>query len=184
MILIRHERIMSKESFTETLAEYSKSDYKDGFTSNNDTELILKDINDDSTQNWYPCSIDEISGSYNFVHKRGLRAGVRSKIKWTQAEAAFSIPWKYPSCILKGDYSMGGFYSVAMTNNLQQVDAGTEIWHIFKNTSNTIISKGISAGKSNNSYKEILTDKAKGVFIGKILVRPDIQKNKCFSEKP
>ena len=83
-------------------------------------------------------------------------AGVRSKISWTQVEAGSAITWKYPSCILKGDYSTGEFYSVAVTNNLQQADTGTKMWHIGKNTSSTIISKGISAGRSNNSYRGLV----------------------------
>jgi Fe-S cluster assembly scaffold protein SufB len=173
---------MSKEASIETLEEYIKSDYKYGFTSNIDTELISKDLNDDTIQNWYLGSKDEIGGICNFIRKRGLRAGVRSKISWTRAEAGSSITWKYPSCILKGDCSMGAFYSVVITNNLQQFDTGTKIWHIGKNTSSTIISKGISAGKRNNSFKGILTDKAKGVFNGKIMVRPDAQKTNAFQK--
>jgi Fe-S cluster assembly scaffold protein SufB len=171
---------MSKEASTETLEEYIKCDYKYGFTSNIDTELISKDLNDDTIQNWCPGSKDEIDGIYNFIHKRGLRAGGRLKISWTRAEAGSSITWKYRSCILKGDYSTGEFYSLAITNNLQQVDTGIKIWHIGKNTSSTIISKGISAGKRNNSFKGILTDKAKGVLNG----TTRCSKNKCFSEKP
>ena len=122
-------------------------------------ELIALDdaqIKYSTIQNWYPGDKDGKGGIYNFVTKRGLCAGVRSKISWTQVEAGSAITWKYPSCILKGDYSTGEFYSVAVTNNLQQADTGTKMWHIGKNTSSTIISKGISAGKSNNSYRGLV----------------------------
>ena len=122
-------------------------------------ELIAFDdaqIKYSTIQNWYPGDKDGVGGIYNFVTKRGLCAGVRSKISWTQVEAGSAITWKYPSCILKGDYSTGEFYSVAVTNNLQQADTGTKMWHIGKNTSSTIISKGISAGQSNNSYRGLV----------------------------
>jgi Fe-S cluster assembly protein SufB len=122
-------------------------------------ELIAFDdaqIKYSTIQNWYPGDKDGKGGIYNFVTKRGLCAGIRSKISWTQVEAGSSITWKYPSCILKGDYSTGEFYSVAVTNNLQQADTGTKMWHIGKNTTSTIISKGISAGKSNNSYRGLV----------------------------
>jgi len=122
-------------------------------------ELIALDdaqIKYSTIQNWYPGDKDGKGGIYNFVTKRGLCAGVRSKISWTQVEAGSAITWKYPSCILKGDYSTGEFYSVAVTNNLQQADTGTKMWHIGKNTSSTIISKGISAGQSNNSYRGLV----------------------------
>ena len=122
-------------------------------------ELIALDdaqIKYSTIQNWYPGDKDGKGGIYNFVTKRGLCAGVRSKISWTQVEAGSAITWKYPSCILKGDYSTGEFYSVAVTNNLQQADTGTKMWHIGKNTSSTIISKGISAGRSNNSYRGLV----------------------------
>ena len=122
-------------------------------------ELVALDdaqIKYSTIQNWYPGDKDGIGGIYNFVTKRGLCAGVRSKISWTQVEAGSAITWKYPSCILKGDYSTGEFYSVAVTNNLQQADTGTKMWHIGKNTSSTIISKGISAGRSNNSYRGLV----------------------------
>ena len=122
-------------------------------------ELIALDdaqIKYSTIQNWYPGDKDGVGGIYNFVTKRGLCAGVRSKISWTQVEAGSAITWKYPSCILKGDYSTGEFYSVAVTNNLQQADTGTKMWHIGKNTSSTIISKGISAGRSNNSYRGLV----------------------------
>ncbi|MCO5949349.1 Fe-S cluster assembly protein SufB [Mucilaginibacter flavidus] len=122
-------------------------------------ELIALDdaqIKYSTIQNWYPGDKDGKGGIYNFVTKRGLCAGVRSKISWTQVETGSAITWKYPSCILKGDYSTGEFYSVAVTNNLQQADTGTKMWHIGKNTSSTIISKGISAGRSNNSYRGLV----------------------------
>lgn len=122
-------------------------------------ELIALDdaqIKYSTIQNWYPGDKDGKGGIYNFVTKRGLCAGARSKISWTQVEAGSAITWKYPSCILKGDYSTGEFYSVAVTNNLQQADTGTKMWHIGKNTSSTIISKGISAGRSNNSYRGLV----------------------------
>ena len=122
-------------------------------------ELIAFDdaqIKYSTIQNWYPGDKDGVGGIYNFVTKRGLCAGARSKISWTQVEAGSAITWKYPSCILKGDYSTGEFYSVAVTNNLQQADTGTKMWHIGKNTSSTIISKGISAGQSNNSYRGLV----------------------------
>jgi Fe-S cluster assembly protein SufB len=122
-------------------------------------ELIALDnaeIKYSTIQNWYPGDKDGKGGIYNFVTKRGLCAGVRSKISWTQVEAGSAITWKYPSCILKGDYSIGEFYSVAVTNNFQQADTGTKMWHIGKNTSSTIISKGISAGQSDNSYRGLV----------------------------
>jgi Fe-S cluster assembly protein SufB len=122
-------------------------------------ELIALDnaeIKYSTIQNWYPGDKDGKGGIYNFVTKRGLCAGVRSKISWTQVEAGSAVTWKYPSCILKGDYSTGEFYSVAVTNNLQQADTGTKMWHIGKNTSSTIISKGISAGRSDNSYRGLV----------------------------
>jgi Fe-S cluster assembly protein SufB len=122
-------------------------------------ELIALDdaeIKYSTIQNWYPGDKEGKGGIYNFVTKRGLCEGVRSKISWTQVEAGSAITWKYPSCILKGDYSTGEFYSVAVTNNLQQADTGTKMWHIGKNTSSTIISKGISAGQSENSYRGLV----------------------------
>lgn len=106
-----------------------------------------------TVQNWYPGDKEGKGGIYNFVTKRGLCDGANSKISWTQVETGSAITWKYPSCILKGDNSVGEFYSVAMTNNYQQADTGTKMVHIGKNTKSTIISKGISAGKSNNSYR-------------------------------
>jgi len=106
-----------------------------------------------TVQNWYPGDKNGKGGIYNFVTKRGLCAGDHSKISWTQVETGSAITWKYPSCVLKGDYSMGEFYSVAVTNNYQQADTGTKMTHIGKNTRSRIVSKGISAGKSQNSYR-------------------------------
>jgi len=109
-----------------------------------------------TVQNWYPGNEEGKGGIYNFVTKRGLCEGNNSKISWTQVETGSAITWKYPSCILKGDNSTGAFYSVAVTNNYQQADTGTKMVHIGKNTKSTIISKGISAGKSNNSYRGLV----------------------------
>ncbi len=106
-----------------------------------------------TVQNWYPGDKNGKGGIYNFVTKRGLCFGDHSKISWTQVETGSAITWKYPSCILKGDYSVGEFYSVAVTNNYQQADTGTKMTHIGKNTRSRIVSKGISAGKSQNSYR-------------------------------
>ena len=106
-----------------------------------------------TVQNWYPGDKEGKGGIYNFVTKRGLCAGEKSKISWTQVETGSSITWKYPSVILKGDNSVGEFYSVALTNNLQQADTGTKMIHIGKNTKSTIVSKGISAGRGQNSYR-------------------------------
>ncbi len=119
-------------------------------------ELVALDnaeIKYSTVQNWYPGDKDGKGGIYNFVTKRGACRGVNSKISWTQVETGSAITWKYPSCLLQGDNSVGEFYSVAMTNNLQQADTGTKMIHIGKNTKSTIISKGISAGRSNNSYR-------------------------------
>ncbi len=119
-------------------------------------ELVALDnseIKYSTVQNWYPGDKDGKGGIYNFVTKRGACRGVNSKISWTQVETGSAITWKYPSCILQGDNSVGEFYSVAMTNNLQQADTGTKMIHIGRNTRSTIISKGISAGRSNNSYR-------------------------------
>ncbi|MCK5101879.1 MAG: Fe-S cluster assembly protein SufB [Cyclobacteriaceae bacterium] len=109
-----------------------------------------------TVQNWYPGNKEGIGGIYNFVTKRGLCKGNNSKISWTQVETGSAITWKYPSCILKGDNSVGEFYSVAVTNNYQQADTGSKMIHIGKNTKSTIISKGISAGKSQNSYRGLV----------------------------
>lgn len=106
-----------------------------------------------TVQNWYPGSKEGKGGIYNFVTKRGLCSGDNSKISWTQVETGSAVTWKYPSCILKGDNSIGEFYSVAVTNNYQQADTGTKMIHIGKNTKSRIVSKGISAGKSQNSYR-------------------------------
>jgi Fe-S cluster assembly protein SufB len=119
-------------------------------------ELVALDnasIKYSTVQNWYPGDKEGKGGIYNFVTKRGLCGGVNSKISWTQVETGSAITWKYPGCILKGDNSVGEFYSVAMTNNYQQADTGTKMIHIGKNTSSTIISKGISAGFGQNSYR-------------------------------
>ena len=109
-----------------------------------------------TVQNWYPGNKEGKGGIYNFVTKRGLCAGDRSKISWTQVETGSAITWKYPSCLLKGDNSTGEFYSVAITNNFQQADTGTKMYHIGKNTRSRIVSKGISAGKSQNSYRGLV----------------------------
>ena len=106
-----------------------------------------------TVQNWYPGDKDGKGGIYNFVTKRGICEGDRSKISWTQVETGSAVTWKYPSCVLKGDYSQGEFYSVAVTNNYQQADTGTKMIHIGKNTRSRIVSKGISVGKSQNSYR-------------------------------
>jgi Fe-S cluster assembly protein SufB len=111
------------------------------------------DIKYSTVQNWYPGDKNGKGGIYNFVTKRGLCKGINSKISWTQVETGSAITWKYPSCILQGDNSIGEFYSVAVTNNYQQADTGTKMIHIGKNTKSTIVSKGISAGKSSNSYR-------------------------------
>lgn len=109
-----------------------------------------------TVQNWYPGDKEGRGGIYNFVTKRGLCAGNNSKISWTQVETGSSITWKYPSCILKGNNSTGEFYSVAITNNYQQADTGTKMIHIGENTRSKIISKGISAGKSSNTFRSIV----------------------------
>jgi Fe-S cluster assembly protein SufB len=119
-------------------------------------ELITMDnaeIKYSTVQNWYPGDKDGKGGIYNFVTKRGICQGVNSKISWTQVETGSSITWKYPSVVLKGDNSVGEFYSVAVTNNHQQADTGTKMLHIGKNTKSRIVSKGISAGVSQNSYR-------------------------------
>ncbi len=122
-------------------------------------ELITMDdaeIKYSTVQNWYPGNKEGKGGIYNFVTKRGLCKGRNSKISWTQVETGSAITWKYPSCILLGDHSVGEFYSVAVTNNYQQADTGTKMIHLGKNTKSTIISKGISAGFSNNSYRGLV----------------------------
>ena len=110
-----------------------------------------------TVQNWYPGDKDGKGGIYNFVTKRGICVGAHAKISWTQVETGSSITWKYPSVILKGDYSIGEFYSVAVTNNFQQADTGTKMVHLGKNTKSRIVSKGISAGKSQNSYRGLVS---------------------------
>lgn len=122
-------------------------------------ELIAMDNADikySTVQNWYAGDENGVGGIYNFVTKRGLAKGVNSRISWTQVETGSAITWKYPSCILRGDNSVGEFYSVAVTNNFQQADTGTKMVHIGKNTRSTIVSKGISAGHSNSSYRGLV----------------------------
>jgi Fe-S cluster assembly protein SufB len=119
-------------------------------------ELIALDdaeIKYSTVQNWYPGDSEGKGGIYNFVTKRGDCRGPRSKISWTQVETGSAITWKYPSCILRGDHSRGEFYSIAISNGRQQVDSGTKMLHLGKNTTSRIISKGIAAGKSNNTYR-------------------------------
>ena len=121
-------------------------------------ELIALDgseIKYSTVQNWFPGNKNGKGGVYNFVTKRGI-CGTNSKISWTQVETGSAVTWKYPSCILKGDNSVGEFYSIAVTNNYQQADTGTKMIHLGKNTKSTIISKGISAGKSQNSYRGLV----------------------------
>jgi Fe-S cluster assembly protein SufB len=122
-------------------------------------ELVAHDdaqIKYSTVQNWYPGDAEGRGGIYNFVTKRGACRGARSKISWTQVETGSAITWKYPSCVLEGDDSVGEFYSVAVTNNRQQADTGTKMMHIGKRTKSTIISKGISAGRSNNTYRGLV----------------------------
>jgi Fe-S cluster assembly protein SufB len=122
-------------------------------------ELVALDdakIKYSTVQNWYPGDENGKGGIYNFVTKRGACRGARSKISWTQVETGSAITWKYPSCILQGDGSVGEFYSVALTHNYQQADTGTKMIHLGKNTTSTIISKGISAGHSNNTYRGLV----------------------------
>ncbi len=122
-------------------------------------ELVALDdaeIKYSTVQNWYAGDANGVGGIYNFVTKRGLCKGRRAKISWTQVETGSAITWKYPSCVLLGDDSVGEFYSVALTNNKQQADTGTKMIHVGKNTRSTIISKGISAGKSRNTYRGLV----------------------------
>ena len=114
------------------------------------------DIKYSTVQNWYAGDENGLGGIYNFVTKRGLAKGVNSRVSWTQVETGSAITWKYPSCVLQGENSVGEFYSVAVTNNYQQADTGTKMIHIGKNTRSTIVSKGISAGHSNNSYRGLV----------------------------
>ncbi len=123
--------------------------------------LDRADIKYSTVQNWYAGDEKGVGGIYNFVTKRGLCKGVDSRISWTQVETGSAITWKYPSCVLLGDNSIGEFYSVALTNNYQQADTGTKMIHIGKNTRSTIVSKGISAGRSNNSYRGLVKISAK-----------------------
>ena len=118
-------------------------------------EIVVHDraeVKYSTVQNWYPGDKEGKGGIYNFVTKRGMCKGDHSKLSWTQVETGSAITWKYPSCVLAGDHSVGEFYSVAVTNNYQQADTGTKMIHIGKNTRSTIVSKGISAGRSQNSY--------------------------------
>ena len=122
-------------------------------------ELVALDdakIKYSTVQNWYPGDANGKGGIYNFVTKRGACRGARSKISWTQVETGSAITWKYPSCVLQGEGSVGEFYSVALTNNMQQADTGTKMIHIGRNTTSTIVSKGISAGRSNNTYRGLV----------------------------
>ena len=122
-------------------------------------ELVALDnaeIKYSTVQNWYPGNKEGKGGIYNFVTKRGMCKGDNSKISWTQVETGSAITWKYPSCILRGDNSVGEFYSVAVTNNHQQADTGTKMTHIGKNTKSLVISKGISGGQSQNSYRGLV----------------------------
>jgi len=122
-------------------------------------ELVALDnaeIKYSTVQNWYPGDKEGKGGIYNFVTKRGACRGVNSKISWTQVETGSAITWKYPSVLLQGDNSIGEFYSVALTNNYQQADTGSKMIHLGKNTKSTIVSKGISAGKSDNSYRGLV----------------------------
>ena len=123
-----------------------------------------------TVQNWYPGDKNGKGGIYNFVTKRGICEGARAKISWTQVETGSAITWKYPSCVLKGDGSVGEFYSVAVTNNAQQADTGTKMVHIGRDTRSTIISKGISAGRSQNTYR------------GLVKVLPKAQNARNFSQ--
>ena len=130
-------------------------------------ELVAHDdaeIKYSTVQNWYPGDANGKGGIFNFVTKRGDCRGARSKISWTQVETGSAITWKYPSCILRGDNSRGEFYSIAISNGHQQVDSGTKMLHLGKNTTSRVISKGIAAGKSNNTYRGLVTAhrKAKG----------------------
>ena len=118
--------------------------------------LAGAEIKYSTVQNWYPGDKDGKGGIFNFVTKRGICEGYKSKISWTQVETGSAVTWKYPSCILKGDSSVGEFYSIAVTNNHQMADTGTKMIHLGKNSKSTIISKGVSAGKSQNSYRGLV----------------------------
>ncbi len=122
-------------------------------------ELVALDdaeIKYSTVQNWYPGDAEGRGGIYNFVTKRALCQGARSKVSWTQVETGSAVTWKYPSCVLNGDDSVGEFYSVAVTNNRQQADTGTKMIHNGKRTRSTIVSKGISAGRSSNTYRGLV----------------------------
>ncbi|MEH6405342.1 MAG: Fe-S cluster assembly protein SufB [Sneathiella sp.] len=122
-------------------------------------ELVILDnaeVKYSTVQNWYPGDENGVGGIYNFVTKRAACRGVNAKVSWTQVETGSAITWKYPSCILQGDNSVGEFYSIAITNNLQQADTGTKMIHLGKNTSSTIISKGISAGRAQSTYRGLV----------------------------
>jgi Fe-S cluster assembly protein SufB len=122
-------------------------------------ELVIlddADIKYSTVQNWYPGDENGVGGIYNFVTKRAACRGRNAKVSWTQVETGSAITWKYPSCILQGDNSVGEFYSVAITNNHQQADTGTKMIHLGKNTSSKIIAKGISAGKSQSTYRGLV----------------------------
>jgi Fe-S cluster assembly protein SufB len=110
-----------------------------------------------TVQNWYPGDKEGKGGVYNFVTKRGDCRGARSKISWTQVETGSAITWKYPSCILRGDGSRGEFYSIAISNGYQQIDSGTKMIHLGRDTSSRIVSKGIAAGRSNNTYRGLVS---------------------------
>ena len=136
-------------------------------------ELITHDnaeIKYSTVQNWFPGDENGKGGIFNFVTKRGSCLGKNSKISWTQVETGSAVTWKYPSCVLHGDNSVGEFYSVAITNNFQQADTGTKMIHLGKNTKSTIISKGISAGKSQNTYR------------GKVLMQPGAKNARNFTQ--
>ena len=136
-------------------------------------ELIAfkeSEIKYSTVQNWYPGDENGKGGIFNFVTKRGACLGDKSKISWTQVETGSAVTWKYPSCVLHGDGSVGEFYSVAITNNAQQADTGTKMIHLGKNTKSTIISKGISAGKSQNTYR------------GKVLMQPGADNSRNFTQ--
>ncbi|MEL7488751.1 MAG: Fe-S cluster assembly protein SufB, partial [Pseudomonadota bacterium] len=123
-------------------------------------ELVVEDeaeIKYSTVQNWYPGDKDGKGGIYNFVTKRADCRGVNSKVSWTQVETGSAVTWKYPSCVLKGDGSQGEFYSIAITNNHQQADTGTKMIHLGENTRSRVISKGISAGQSNSTYRGLVS---------------------------
>ncbi len=161
MELSTYFRINNQESgqFERTLVvaeEGAYVSYLEGCTAPQLVALDDAEIKYSTVQNWYAGDEEGRGGIYNFVTKRGACRGRNSKISWTQVETGSAITWKYPSCILQGDNSVGEFYSVALTNHAQQADTGTKMIHIGRNTRSTIVSKGISAGKSNNSYRGLV----------------------------